>query len=380
MNAPVAVLLLFAALGAVDEALGGKLGVAPAFRNGLAAMGPLCLSMAGIYSVAVSALSGMAGQGGSALPFDAALPAGLVLAPDMGGWAIAQALAATPQLAAYAGLLVASTLGCLVSFVLPASLGALQSHEVMGFMQGVLWGVVALPAGLLLGGAVLGLAPGVLLQNLWPVALLCAVLCLALRFAPRGCLRVSARPTPEGGYVCQAEPVRLGPVQWALVEADLDGVEQLDVVETRLAAALEAAAEATPPGCEALIARLRLCGRTGLDTLLRDPTHQTDLIERLEALQTATPGVWIKDMQASTSPLLDMEAALAREDLLGEVLRLAQNLEDQPEALAALADTALAPLYGHGQLRKLLSPVDAANRRALLEEARRLCTDLLEAR
>ena len=192
MNAPVAVLLLFAALGAVDEALGGKLGVAPAFRNGLAAMGPLCLSMAGIYSVAVSALSGMAGQGGGALPFDAALPAGLVLAPDMGGWAIAQALAATPQLAAYAGLLVASTLGCLVSFVLPASLGALQSHEVMGFMQGVLWGVVALPAGLLLGGAVLGLAPGVLLQNLWPVALLCAVLCLALRFAPRGCLRVLA--------------------------------------------------------------------------------------------------------------------------------------------------------------------------------------------
>ena len=92
MNAPVAVLLLFAALGAVDEALGGKLGVAPAFRNGLAAMGPLCLSMAGIYSVAVSALSGMAGQGGGALPFDAALPAGLVLAPDMGGWAIAQAL------------------------------------------------------------------------------------------------------------------------------------------------------------------------------------------------------------------------------------------------------------------------------------------------
>ena len=76
MNAPVAVLLLFAALGAVDEALGGKLGVAPAFRNGLAAMGPLCLSMAGIYSVAVSALSGMAGQGGGALPFDAALPAG----------------------------------------------------------------------------------------------------------------------------------------------------------------------------------------------------------------------------------------------------------------------------------------------------------------
>ena len=76
--------------------------------------------------------------------------------------------------------------------MLPASLGALQSHEVMGFMQGVVWGVVALPAGLLLGGAVLGLAPGALLQNLWPVALLCAALCMALHFVPRGCLRVLA--------------------------------------------------------------------------------------------------------------------------------------------------------------------------------------------
>ena len=56
MNVPIAVLLLFAALGAADEALGGRLGVAPAFRSGLAAMGPLCLSMAGIYSVAVSAV------------------------------------------------------------------------------------------------------------------------------------------------------------------------------------------------------------------------------------------------------------------------------------------------------------------------------------
>ena len=108
MNAPIAVLLLFAALGAADEALGGRLGVAPAFRSGLAAMGPLCLSMAGIYSVAVSALSGMAGRGGGPLPFDAALPAGLALAPQQ---AVAEALVIVAKITAVVcGSLVASSL------------------------------------------------------------------------------------------------------------------------------------------------------------------------------------------------------------------------------------------------------------------------------
>ncbi len=127
--------------------------------------------MAGIYCVAVSALPGVAGKlERQRCRFDSSLSPGLLLAPDMGGWASAAARASTSALAAYAGLLVASTLGCLVSFVLPASLGALQYHQAMGFMQGVVWGVVALPAGLVAGGAViLKIAPGVLLQNLWPV-------------------------------------------------------------------------------------------------------------------------------------------------------------------------------------------------------------------
>lgn len=191
MNICIAVLLVFALLGALDEGIGGRLGVAQAFRQGLSSMGSLCFSMAGIYCIAVTVLPGAAEKIGQApLPFDASLPAGMLLAPDMGGWAGTAVLASTPELAVYAGLLVASTLGCLISFVLPVSLGALHRDEVVGFMQGVVWGVIALPAGLVLGGLLLGLAPGTLLKNLWPVMALCAGLCLALRFAPRGCIRV----------------------------------------------------------------------------------------------------------------------------------------------------------------------------------------------
>lgn len=191
MNVCIAVLLCFALLGALDEGSGGRLGVAEAFRQGLSSMGSLCFSMAGIYCIAVTALPGVAEKAGEApLPFDSSLLPGMLIAPDMGGWASAAALASTPELAVYAGLLVASTLGCLVSFVLPVSLGTLQYQQAMEFMQGIVWGIIALPAGLVLGALILKIAPGILLKNLWPVMALCAILSLALRFAPLGCARV----------------------------------------------------------------------------------------------------------------------------------------------------------------------------------------------
>ena len=189
MNGLIALLLAFAALGAADKLLGGRLGVAEEFDRGLAAMGGLCCSMSGIYCAAVTVLPGMAqALGALGLPFDPSLPAGMLLAVDMGGWAAADALAAGPALAVYSGLLVASTLGCLVSFSLPVALGSLPGREVPGYMQGVLWGVISLPAGLAAGGLAAGLSPGALAANLWPVAALCAVLAACLRLCPRVCV------------------------------------------------------------------------------------------------------------------------------------------------------------------------------------------------
>ena len=57
-------------------------------------------------------------------------------------------------------------------------------------MRGILWGIVAMPAALAVGGLLAGLPVPSLLANLWPVLLLCAILCLALRFAQRACIRV----------------------------------------------------------------------------------------------------------------------------------------------------------------------------------------------
>ena len=193
MNILIAIFLLFALLGAVDKILGGKLGVSEDFDRGLAAMGPLCLAMTGVYCIAVAALSAqpqLISAWSAFLPFDPSVLAGSLLASDLGGYAISKQLAASPALAMYSGLMLSSTLGCLISFVLPTSLGNLKSHEVMGFMQGVLWGIVAMPVALTVGGLLVGLPFGTLLANLWPVLVLCVILCLALRFTPRACIRV----------------------------------------------------------------------------------------------------------------------------------------------------------------------------------------------
>ena len=56
MNIVIGILLFFALFGAVDKIFLGKWGVAEAFDQGLATMGNLCLSMSGIYCIAITFL------------------------------------------------------------------------------------------------------------------------------------------------------------------------------------------------------------------------------------------------------------------------------------------------------------------------------------
>ena len=205
---------------------------------------------------------------------------------------------------------------------------------------------------------------------------------------PRGCLLVTARAenfdadqsAAPCAWRCSAEFMRLGPVQWATLDLDLSGTEQIDQVENSLVQCLDHAASDTDPGCEALLARVNLHGRTSLDAVLRDASNQEDLLERLGHLASGTPGVWVKDLRMDTSPATDPAQYLQREDLLGETLRMAQRMGESHEAFQEVAGPALAPLFTHGQLRKILAQPDDAQMQALLEEAQRLCTDLLEVR
>ncbi|MDR2799998.1 MAG: DNA repair exonuclease [Desulfovibrio sp.] len=190
-----------------------------------------------------------------------------------------------------------------------------------------------------------------------------------------GCLVITA--SHDGvEWVCGHVFHPLAPVQWEEVECDLEHVESLDEAEARLAEALNTAAAEAGIGCEALVARIVLRGRTGLDALLRQKTVLEDLSGRLQYLARGRPCLWIKDMCCRTQA--PRERDLSRDDILGEVLRLAAALRADPESFGRLTDRALGQLYMHKRAARFLSVLPESELLSLLQEAETLCEESLD--
>lgn len=233
MNVLILIFVFLALLGAMDTVFDQKLGIAQQFLNGLDAMGKLCFSMCGIYCGATLAGQFLAEKMPAESGINVPLLAGMLLAPDMGGSAVAKQMAASPQLAWFSGVLVSSTLGCFISFVLPISLGGLEQQQHITYLKGVSKGVAPLPVALAIGGLVCGMPIVELILELLPVTLLCVGLLIVLRFAPQIGLLVLkcfgvAMQVLGGVLFCALAVGRFVPqLQW--IEQDLF-LESLSVV------------------------------------------------------------------------------------------------------------------------------------------------------
>ena len=183
MNIFIAIMLVFAAAGLLDEILGGKLGLMPNFEKGLATMGGLAMSTVGFYAIGVTYVQTHAeaiAEAAKHMPFDPALIPSCLLAPDMGALGMAQKLAATPALAAFTGAMVAGSLGMTVGYQLPVFLAAVRKDEIGELMRGFIFGLIAIPSGLAVGGLMLGLPVRQLFFNMIPVLVAAFVLVPAL--------------------------------------------------------------------------------------------------------------------------------------------------------------------------------------------------------
>lgn len=182
----------FALLGAIDRVLGNKLGLGEEFERGILSMGTLALSMLGIIALA-PVLSGVLRPVVvpvfTFLGADPAMFAGTILACDMGGAVLAQELTADPQAAVLGGLITGSMLGATLIFTIPVAMGLLQENDRPFFARGVLYGVVTIPVGILVGGLVAGFPVGMVLRNLLPIALIGALVSVGLWKWEKGMLR-----------------------------------------------------------------------------------------------------------------------------------------------------------------------------------------------
>lgn len=201
---------------------------------------------------------------------------------------------------------------------------------------------------------------------------------------PRGCCVVRVDDEGASAGRLAVERLTLAPVVWEKIRVSVEE-ETLDVLEERIAAVLDDAAKSANA---ALLCRVILEGATELDAVLRRPGSAETLLERVRAEVDAMGGdeaenvrVWVKDIIVATSPVRDFAALAGRDDLVGEVVRMAAVMREDDARAYDMVEKAVAPLSGNAKLKKALQggPEKAEGSAArLAEEAASLLCSLLE--
>ena len=179
----IALMAVFAVLGALDRIFGNRWGLGKEFEEGILAMGSLALAMVGIVSLApvlAALLRPVVVPIYTFLGADPAMFAGTILACDMGGGALAARMTADPQAAALGGVITGSMLGATLVFTIPVAMGILKEEDRSAMAKGILCGIVTIPLGVLAGGLAAGFPVGMVLRNLIPIVLIGALIALGL--------------------------------------------------------------------------------------------------------------------------------------------------------------------------------------------------------
>lgn len=172
--------------GGMDLLLGNRFGLGKKFTEGVQSLGPLTLGMTGIICLsplAARLLRPLSLFFMQNFHVDGAL-LGSLLACDMGGYALSREMAASPEMGSYAGMIVASMLGCTLSFLIPVGLNLIPQKDIPAFFKGIMFGLTGIFPGSVLGGIWAGYAPWTVVKNTLPVLLLSGILMLGLLFKP----------------------------------------------------------------------------------------------------------------------------------------------------------------------------------------------------
>lgn len=185
-NIVLYIVAVFFLIGAIDYIEGNRLKLGEVFANGIKTMGALGISMIGILSLIPffsKILNEVLVPVARKVSLDASIFAGSLIAIDMGGFNLSKDLASSVEMGQFSGILMASILGCTISFTLPLSIGLVKKENLEILFKGILCGIITMPIGLLIGGFMLNVPIVSLVYNLIPVIIIAILLAIGIIFA-----------------------------------------------------------------------------------------------------------------------------------------------------------------------------------------------------
>lgn len=186
------ILIICSIVGGIDKLLGNKLGYGEHFEAGIREMGNFTLSMVGIYClspVIAKVLTPILIPLSNISKADPSIFLGSILAVDMGGYTSALELAKSPEMVNLSGLILASMLGTVISFVIPMATNFVSGKDFMYFSKGCLSGIITVPIGVFIGGLLLKVPMRMLLINLIPIIVISLIIVIALLKAPEATIK-----------------------------------------------------------------------------------------------------------------------------------------------------------------------------------------------
>lgn len=172
-------MLVMACIGLTDKIFSGRLGLQQSLDQGMAQIGELLIDICGIYMVIqiiaekyANSIEAMSQK----LFFDPSVIVGSVLAADMGAYPLCVSVSSEKLFGAYAGSIIAGTLGGLICFFIPVYLGYVKQEECGQMILGFLYGVSVLSITFIISGILWGIPVLQLLKNLLPVITFCLLL------------------------------------------------------------------------------------------------------------------------------------------------------------------------------------------------------------
>lgn len=194
----------------------------------------------------------------------------------------------------------------------------------------------------------------------------------------RGCYLVRAIEH-RGIWHCEPEFHSLAQVQWRKLNLNMDQVSDRTELESRLAQLIEDELDLADPNAAVLIIRLIINGHTNLNSWLRQTDRMEELRQIIAQHSGSRPMLWLKDVELNTQDEQNWQDIIAREDLVGESMRIYAELLKEPEEFKKTFEQTLSPLFKKGPvLEKIFKETDETELKNMLYQAESICMDVLE--